>query len=67
MTPGGLKRDGFMKIRSMTGFASGQGSLGVHSWSWEMRSVNAKGLDLRLRVPDWLEGLEAHLRGVMCP
>ncbi len=27
-----------------------------------MRSVNAKGLDLRLRVPDWLEGLEVHLR-----
>lgn len=27
-----------------------------------MRSVNAKGLDLRLRVPDWLEGLETHLR-----
>ncbi|OIQ44814.1 MAG: YicC family protein [Roseobacter sp. MedPE-SW] len=54
-----------MKIRSMTGFASGQGCLGAHSWSWEVRSVNAKGLDLRLRVPDWLEGLEAHLRKVM--
>ncbi|GAA6198230.1 YicC family protein [Pseudophaeobacter arcticus] len=54
-----------MKIRSMTGFASGQGRLGVHSWSWEMRSVNAKGLDLRLRVPDWLDGLEVHLRKVM--
>ena len=54
-----------MKIRSMTGFSSGQGRLGVHSWSWEMRSVNAKGLDLRLRVPDWLDGLEVHLRKVM--
>lgn len=54
-----------MKIRSMTGFASGQGALAVHSWSWEMRSVNAKGLDLRLRVPDWLEGLEPHLRKAM--
>ncbi|WP_122074096.1 YicC/YloC family endoribonuclease [Pseudophaeobacter sp. EL27] len=54
-----------MKIRSMTGFASGQGSLGAHSWSWEMRSVNAKGLDLRLRVPDWLDGLEVHLRKVL--
>ena len=54
-----------MTIRSMTGFASGQGSLGVHSWSWEVRSVNAKGLDLRLRVPDWLEGLEMHLRKVL--
>lgn len=51
-----------MTIRSMTGFASAQGSLGAHSWSWEMRGVNAKGLDLRLRVPDWLEGLETTLK-----
>jgi len=46
----------------MTGFSSSQGSLGRHSWSWEIRSVNAKGLDLRLRVPDWLDGLETLLR-----
>lgn len=51
-----------MTLRSMTGFASSQGNLGRHSWSWEIRSVNAKGLDLRLRVPDWLEGLETTLR-----
>ncbi|MGI9370335.1 MAG: YicC/YloC family endoribonuclease [Ruegeria sp.] len=49
-------------IRSMTGFASAKGELGPHSWSWELRSVNGKGLDLRLRVPDWLTGLEAALR-----
>lgn len=49
-------------IKSMTGFASGKGALGPHSWSWELRSVNGKGLDLRLRVPDWLTGLEAALR-----
>ncbi len=50
-------------LKSMTGFASAKGELGAHSWSWELRSVNAKGLDLRLRVPDWLDGLEAYLRG----
>lgn len=49
-------------IRSMTGFASAKGELGPHSWSWELRSVNGKGLDIRLRVPDWLTGLEAALR-----
>jgi len=49
-------------MRSMTGFASAKGELGPHSWSWELRSVNGKGLDLRLRVPDWLTGLEAALR-----
>jgi len=50
-------------IRSMTGFASAKGERGDYSWGWELRSVNAKGLDMRLRVPDWLEGLEAALRG----
>ncbi len=50
-------------IRSMTGFASTKGELAPHSWSWELRSVNGKGLDIRLRVPDWLTGLEAFLRG----
>ena len=50
------------KIESMTGFASARGALGLHSWSWDLRSVNAKGLDLRLRVPDWIDGLEADLR-----
>ncbi|WP_027258934.1 YicC/YloC family endoribonuclease [Leisingera aquimarina] len=54
-----------MTIRSMTAFASAQGSSDQHSWSWELRSVNAKGLDLRLRVPDWLEGLENHTRSVL--
>ncbi|WP_171234269.1 YicC/YloC family endoribonuclease [Ruegeria sp. HKCCA6837] len=49
-------------IRSMTGFASAQGQHGPHSWTWELRSVNGKGLDMRLRVPDWLTGLEAALR-----
>ncbi|SEP58860.1 TIGR00255 family protein [Thalassovita taeanensis] len=49
-------------IQSMTGFASGTGTAPPFNWSWELRSVNAKGLDLRLRVPDWIEGLEAALR-----
>ncbi|OUS21842.1 YicC family protein [Litorivita pollutaquae] len=47
----------------MTGFAAAKGTDGgAYSWAWEIRSVNAKGLDLRLRVPDWIEGLEAGLR-----
>tara|TARA_R110002111_G_scaffold79593_1_gene126114 strand:+ start:195 stop:1073 length:879 start_codon:yes stop_codon:yes gene_type:complete len=49
----------------MTGFASGSGALTPHSWGWEIRSVNGKGLDLRLRVPDWIDGLEAELRKQM--
>lgn len=50
------------EINSMTGFASAQGAALDFNWSWEMRAVNAKGLDLRLRVPDWVDGLEVALR-----
>ena len=54
-----------MTVNSMTGFASGQGGVEAHSWSWAIRSVNAKGLDLRLRVPDWLDGLEPFVRATL--
>jgi uncharacterized protein (TIGR00255 family) len=47
---------------SMTGFAARRGSGAGYSWAWDLRSVNGKGLDLRLRVPDWIDGLEAALR-----
>ncbi|QFT60000.1 hypothetical protein FIU94_14305 [Sulfitobacter sp. THAF37] len=49
-------------IHSMTGFATRTGGDGPHAWAWEVRSVNGKGLDLRLRVPDWIAGLETGLR-----
>ncbi len=49
-------------LYSMTGFASAQGRFETYSWTWELRSVNGKGLDLRLRVPDWIDGLETALR-----
>ena len=49
-------------LYSMTAFGSGKGSFEAYSWTWELRSVNGKGLDLRLRVPDWIEGLEAGLK-----
>ena len=49
-------------VQSMTGFASGQGSFQAFQWAWDIRSVNAKGLDIRQRVPDWITGLEAELK-----
>ena len=49
-------------LKSMTGFASATGTFDSWSWAWELRSVNGKGLDLRLRVPDWIDGLEIGLR-----
>lgn len=49
-------------MQSMTGFASREGVFENHSWAWDIRSVNGKGLDLRLRVPDWLSELEPLVR-----
>lgn len=46
----------------MTGFAARNGESDGFTWAWEVRSVNAKGLDIRLRVPDWVDGLEAAVR-----
>ncbi len=49
-------------VNSMTGFAARTGRSGSHTWTWDLRSVNSRGLDLRLRVPDWIDGLEIALR-----
>lgn len=49
-------------LTSMTGFAARTGRADGFSWSWELRSVNGKGFDLRFRMPDWLGGLESEIR-----
>jgi uncharacterized protein (TIGR00255 family) len=51
-------------INSMTGFARSEGLAlsGTLSWVWELRSVNGKGLDVRLRLPPGLEALEPKVR-----
>jgi len=49
-------------MQSMTGFAARTGAFGRHSWSWDIRSVNGRGLDLRLRLPEGQGALEAALR-----
>jgi uncharacterized protein (TIGR00255 family) len=51
-----------MTIKSMTGFARADGVLGHVGWHWELRSVNGRGLDIRLRVPPGFEGLEPRIR-----
>jgi uncharacterized protein (TIGR00255 family) len=51
-----------MTIKSMTGFARTDGTAGSTSWHWEVRSVNGRGLDLRLRLPPGFEGLEPRIR-----
>jgi uncharacterized protein (TIGR00255 family) len=51
-----------MALSSMTGFARGHGVCGTYVWSWELKSVNAKGLDLRLRVPPGWDAVEVPAR-----
>lgn len=49
-------------MASMTGFARTQGELAAVSWVWELRSVNGRGLDVKLRLPAGLDALEPGLR-----
>ena len=51
-----------MPISSMTGFARADGSTDGLSWIWEARSVNGRGLDVRLRLPPGYEALEIPAR-----
>ncbi|MEK9670992.1 MAG: YicC/YloC family endoribonuclease [Rhodospirillaceae bacterium] len=51
-----------MPIQSMTGFARAEGALDAHTWVWELRSVNAKGLDSRFRPPYGFEALDPEVR-----
>jgi uncharacterized protein (TIGR00255 family) len=54
-----------MSLASMTGFARAQGASGPYAWAWELKSVNAKGLDLRLRMPPGWDAVEAPARAAL--
>ncbi|MGV8939772.1 MAG: YicC/YloC family endoribonuclease [Allorhizobium sp.] len=54
-----------MTLQSMTGFARSEGTVGRYRWAWELRSVNGKGLDIRLRLPPGMEALEADARQLL--
>ena len=51
-----------MALSSMTGFARSHGASGPYTFDWELKSVNAKGFDLRLRLPPGWDELEAHAK-----
>jgi uncharacterized protein (TIGR00255 family) len=51
-----------MALSSMTGFARSHGLCGSYAWAWELKSVNAKGLDVRLRLPPGWDAVEAPVR-----
>jgi uncharacterized protein (TIGR00255 family) len=51
-----------MALTSMTGFARAAGAGHGYRWSWELRSVNGKGLDIRLRLPPGFDHLDQPVR-----
>ena len=53
-----------MTISSMTGFGRAAGTVGSWSYLWEVRSVNGKGLDVRLRLPGGMDSVEQQVRAL---
>ena len=51
-----------MTIKSMTGFSRTDGATQSFAWHWELRSVNARGLDVRVRLPAGNDALEPKVR-----
>ncbi|MGV3635419.1 MAG: YicC/YloC family endoribonuclease [Pseudorhodoplanes sp.] len=51
-----------MTLSSMTGFARSHGASGSYAWAWELKSVNAKGLEVRLRLPPGFDAVEIPVR-----
>ena len=52
-------------LSSMTGFARASGGDGASSWSWEIKSVNGRALDIRCRLPQGLERLDPAVRSAV--
>jgi uncharacterized protein (TIGR00255 family) len=51
-----------MALSSMTGFARSHGTSGPYAFEWELKSVNAKGFDLRMRLPPGWDEIETVAR-----
>jgi len=56
-----------MALSSMTGFARADGAHGSYRWTWELKSVNAKGLEIRLRLPPGWDSVEVAVRARAAP
>jgi uncharacterized protein (TIGR00255 family) len=46
----------------MTGYARSQGQDGIYAWTWELKSVNGRGLELRARLPAGYDFLDLPVR-----
>ncbi|HEV7368516.1 YicC/YloC family endoribonuclease [Arenibaculum sp.] len=46
----------------MTGFARSDGAAGAHSWTFEIKSVNGRNLDVRSRLPSGFDQIDQQIR-----
>jgi uncharacterized protein (TIGR00255 family) len=51
-----------VSIASMTGFARTSGAVGDFLWTWELKTVNGRSLDVRCRVPQGFEAMDGLVR-----
>ncbi len=54
-----------MTLSSMTGFGSSSGTVLYFNWAWELKSVNGKALDIRVRLPSGWDALEADVKSAI--
>lgn len=58
-----------MNISSMTGFAKQNGELVFDdlsfNWSFELKSVNGKSLDVKVKSPSWLGDISIQLKSIL--
>src|SRR6478735_6612565 len=54
-----------MSIASMTGFAREAGVTGAYQWAWELKTVNGRGLEVRVRTPSGLDAVGEEARGLI--
>jgi len=54
-----------MPLKSMTGFSRASSAQAPWRWTWELKAVNARGLDIRVRTPQGFDPLEAAARAAL--
>lgn len=54
-----------MSIASMTGFARETGITGPYQWAWEIKTVNGRGLEVRVRNPSGLDAVGEEARAAI--
>lgn len=54
-----------MSLKSMTGFARSSGEMAPFRWNIELKSVNNKGLEIRTKLPGFLDGFDIELKKVI--